>query len=138
MPQHCVVTFCNEYSVRCTCKYVQMFVSWYMYFDSWLVHWSRFHYKSLVNSYLIFSMFNETLLMRTAWFITLVSNYLNRQTILSLYNTYFRSHFSSRVVSLWSLPSRDHTLDPNRMVLVNTKTLKQSYWWVSLKSIWQQ
>jgi len=29
-------------------------------------------------------MFNETLLMRQASFLTLVSNYLNRQTILSL------------------------------------------------------
>ena len=44
-----------------------------------------FHYKSLVNSYLIFAIFNETLLMRpAASFLTLASNYLNRQTILSL------------------------------------------------------
>ena len=35
--------FCNEYAVCCTCKcmFVQMFVSWYMYFDSWLVHCSQ-------------------------------------------------------------------------------------------------
>jgi len=38
---NCVVTFGNEYSVRCTCMYVQMFVSWYMYFDSWWVHWPQ-------------------------------------------------------------------------------------------------
>jgi len=35
-------------------------------------------------SYLIFAIFNETLLMRPAPLLTLVSNYLNRQTILSL------------------------------------------------------
>ena len=38
-----------------------------------------------MNSYLIFAIFNETLLMRpAASFLTLASNYLNRQTILSL------------------------------------------------------
>ena len=67
-------------------------------------------------SYLIFAIFNETLLMRPAPLLTLVSNYLNRQKYCH-YNAYFRSHFSSRVVSLWSLTSRDHTLDPNRMFL---------------------
>jgi len=36
---------------------------------------TMFHYKSLVNSYLTFAIFNETLLMRPASFQTLVSNY---------------------------------------------------------------
>ena len=104
---------CSLYLYVCADVCLMIHVLWFLIGALF----TMFHYKSLMNSYLIFAIFNETLLMRPASFLTLVSNYLNRQTILSLYNAYFRSHFSSRVVSLWSLPSRDHTLDPNRMVL---------------------
>ena len=61
------------------------FSQWILYADVCLmihVVWfligalvTMFHYKSLVNSYLIFAKFNETLL-RPASFLTLVSNYL--------------------------------------------------------------
>ena len=61
------------------------FLQWILYADVCLmihVVWfligalvTMFHYKSLVNSYLIFAKFNETLL-RPASFLTLVSNYL--------------------------------------------------------------
>jgi len=49
--------------------------------------WCTVHNVSLqeFGEYLIFATFNETLLMRPASLLTLVSNYLNRQTILLLH-----------------------------------------------------
>ena len=81
---------CSLYLYVCADVCLMIHVLWFLIGALF----TMFHYNSLMNSYLIFATFNETLLMRLASLLTLVSNYLNKQ--YCHYNAYFRSHFSSR------------------------------------------
>ena len=62
---------CSLYLYVCADVCLMIHVLWFLIGALF----TMFHYKSLMNSYLIFAIFNETLLMRPASFLTFLTNH---------------------------------------------------------------